>query len=188
MSTTESPLVSCMKASQISSNSHKKSLESIYDSLSSLNFSILSSQISSDSCSPSLIKQKNEQIRDFIKNRITALHYFSQVFTTELEEDTDENLITESNVSIIEKTKDDKQNDENRYENVDCKILLEEIYGLMENYEKERKKLEDEIVEINALNEEEEDLVKKLKYYENKFANLVMEKKSENVGCRCDIF
>lgn len=188
MSTNETTLGSCKKASQMLSNSHKTSLESIYDSLSSFNFSILSSQVSSDSCSPSLIKQKNDQIKDLITNRITALHYFSQAFTNELEEDDAEELITESCVSVLEKAKEDQKNDEIRQENVDCKEVLEKIYTLMENYEKERRKLQEEIMEINELNEEEEDLVKKFKYYENKFAKLAMERKSENIGCQCSIY
>lgn len=188
MSTIETPLESSRNISQTLSNLHKKSLESIYDNLSSFDFSIMSSQISRDSFTPSLIKQKNDQIKDFITNRITALHYFSQAFTTELNEDDDENLITESNLSVLENTKEDTKSDEIQQENVDCKEMLEKIYTLIENHEKEKRKLQEEIMEINGLNEEEEDLMKKLKYYENKFSNLVMEKKSENVGCQCSIY
>ncbi|OMJ73399.1 hypothetical protein SteCoe_27931 [Stentor coeruleus] len=199
MSENHDQLVPCRRVSQfsleslyasISSASRRVSqfsLESLYASISSANISLPSRQISRDSCTASLLNQKNDQIKDLLTNRITALHYFAKELTTELTEEV-EFTTTKENVSLLEKPYNDEVSINIQENSIKGKELLEKIYILAKEFKKERKRLDEDLVKVSEINDEEEFLKERIDYYEKEISSILLEKKNINSGCQCRLF
>lgn len=163
------------------------SLESLYASISSLNISFSSRKLSRDSCSASLLKQKNDQIKELLTNRITALHYFAQELTTELTEEA-ELTSKKANMSLLEKPYSEEISKIAQDSSKKTTEVLDKFYTLVKRFRKERKKLDENLKKVNEVNDEDEELKERINHYEKQIANILLEKKTVSSGCNCRVF
>ncbi|OMJ70539.1 hypothetical protein SteCoe_31471 [Stentor coeruleus] len=184
MSESHEQLEPCNKISQIS---NKMSLGSLYASISSLNISLSSRKISRESCSASLLKQKNDQIKELLTYRITALHYFTHELTTDLSEEA-ELTRKKANVSLLEKPYSEELSKNVQEDSIKSKELLDKIYNLGKDFKKERKRLDENLGKVNEIENEEEDLKERIINYEKEITKILQEKKAVNSGCQCRLF
>ena len=162
----------------------RKSLESLYNSCVSMSISIPSNGSSADSVDIEEIHSNNRQLFEVLTTRLTAFLYFTE---TLLEEPVE---YYKASIKELEEIKESISQSQSLEDSncVETGKVLQQISDLMVLYSNELKKLEESRTEISQMDEEEEELNKRLTDIERKLGNISLETENAITSCKCVCF